>query len=259
MKLTSPYKFPERVLVFGGGGVGKTQSVLSVASHIAQGNVHVIETDYSMAYERALATDFQDAEERTFIYQPEPEWESFCASLDEVAKNADPEHDWIAIDGISPSWDYVQDWYLSQVYGQDLTTYMVGLKAEYSDDSKGYNRALLEAMNWPMVKKEYTARVWRMIQRWKGHMILTAEAKQVNKDDEAEKMLFGPIGFRPAGEARTKYAMSSTLFLDHPDRNKWRLTTIKDRNREEQDKMDVREFAVDYLFGVAGWRKEKKE
>lgn len=93
-------------------------------------------------------------------------------------------------------------------------------------------------------------------------MVLTAEAKSIGKRDlekDADaKRLYGPLGYFPSGQDTIRHAMSTTLFLDHPNMGEWRLTTIKDRQREEQDKLSVGEFAIDYLMAVAGWQRVKK-
>lgn len=259
--LESPYPFAERLLLFGGGGAGKTNSCLSIIRRVAHGHMHVIENDYSMAYMRAIATDFPEVEDRVTVYPADQDWQEWADTLAEAIGNADPEVDWVVADPVSPSWDAVQTWYLETVYGDDLPAYLVGLKREFKDDTKGYQAALLDNMNWSVVKKEYYARVYKPIQRWKGHLILTAEAKEISyfdRDDNEIKQLFGPLGFKPSGESRLRHVCSSTLFLAHPKRNEWTMTSVKDRNRKEQDRLPIDDFATDYLMGVAGWEIVRK-
>lgn len=261
MKITSPHPFAERLLLFGGGGAGKTEAVLSIAEHLSVGTMHVIDTDYSMAYERAIATTHPDAADRVEVHACDPEWEPFSEALAKVVATADPMVDWLVVDPISPSWQWVQDWYLELVYEDDLAAHLIALKREHANDLKAYQAAVLDDMNWGTVKKEYEKRVWRQIQRWKGGMVLCAEAKMLgyhdNKDTETQQ-LYGPIGFKPVGEGRLSHVAATNLFLDHPRRGEWRMTTVKDRNRAEIDKEQVGEgFAVDYLVGVAGWQMVK--
>lgn len=258
MKIVNTNPFSERILLFGGGGVGKTNTVLSVAAGIAEGEMHVVESDYSLAYDRALATDFAEAADRVHVYAATPDWQDFLSRVQEAVTAANPECDWLVIDPVSSSWDWVQEWALDAQYGMDLVQMLVDLKKQYGTDSKGYGAALSEMMNWNLVKKEY-AKLYRAIQRWKGHLILTAEAKATGnreKDDET-KMLYGPLGFKPAGEGRLKHIASTTLFLDHPKRGQWRMTTIKDRNREEMERETIDNFAIDYLVARAGWEPER--
>ena len=256
IKIVSPHRFAERILLFGGSGVGKTNTALDIISNVAYGDMYVLDSDYSGAYDRALATDFVDIADRVDVRTPDQEWDSWIKELTDVTGTANPDHDWIVVDPVHSSYDWVQEWVLEQVHGGDLARMLMDLKKTYPDP-KDYARARSDLMNWELVKKEYS-KLWRTISRWGGNLILIAEAKPVNqreKDDET-KMLFGPLGFMPAGQASLKHVCSTNLFLDHPSRGRWRITTIKDRNREEVDKMVVDSFAEDYLVEIGGWEKQ---
>lgn len=262
IKLNSPHRFRERILLFGGGGAGKTYATLTIADHLATGEMFVIDADYSAAYDRALSSDFADVEDMVHVTDVEPEWGAFIAAVEDIVNTADPEVDWLVIDPISASWDWVQEWVLAQVHGEDLTRMLIELR-KANPDARDYSRARGNLMNWELVKKEY-GRLWRAIQRWKGHLVLVAEAKAVRSDekDDETKMLYGPLGFMPAGQASLKHVASTTLFMDHPRRGVWRMTTVKDRNRDEMDREEVDDFGLDYLGGVAEWepvRRKKAE
>lgn len=258
LKLQSPHPFAERLLLFAGAGAGKTNAALSVIQYAAEGEMFVCESDYSMAYDRALATDYADVADRVHVTTADPDWDSYTEALAEVCTAGNPETDWVDIDSISPSWEYVQNWYLQQVYGDDLPAFLTQLKREHKDDLKAYSKALSELMNWGTVKKEYAAKVYKPIQRWKGNIIVTAEAKKVgDRENDDVAMEFGPIGYKPSGEPRLMYVASTNLFLSHPKRKVWKMTSTKDRNREELDDVTVENFAMDYLQDVAGWEMVK--
>lgn len=254
IKLQSPHPFSERFLFFGGGGVGKTNTCLNIILHAAHGDMYVIDSDYSGAYERALATDFKEVADRVHVTESDPDWDAFIKSVQDAIATADPACDWIVIDPVSSSYDWVQEWTLEQVHGGDLARMLMDLKKDHANDSKAYAAARSSLMNWELVKKEYS-KLWRAIQKWKGNLILIAEAKAVRNDekDDETRMLYGPLGFMPAGQANLKHVASTTLFLDHPKRGEWRMTTIKDRNREELDREVIDSFAIDYLQQIAGW------
>jgi hypothetical protein len=254
--LVSPWPFRERLLLTGGGGSGKTEAVLQIARHIEEGDMYIFDNDYSFAYNRALATTFQDVDERGNVHvheETEGTWESTMQVLSETIEEADPSKDWLVVDSVTPTWDYVQNWYQRQVYGEDKASHMVALRAQHSDDMEKYHKAMMEDMNWPAVKAEY-ARLYRMIQKWKGHLILTAEAKALGKkEDDETRMLFGHIGFKPGGEGRLHHVSSTTVFMFHPARGVWKATTAKDRNRDEMENTPIENFAMDYLKDIAGW------
>jgi len=259
-KLQSPHAFPERLLFYGGGGSGKTNTVLTYARYMPNdAMMYVLDTDYSMPYDRALATDFEDCEQQVAVHVADTEWDPFTTALAETVAQGNPAKDCIVVDTISPSWESVQDWYLEQVYGQDLPGHIVELKKTYADDAKAYHKALTEDMNWSAVKKEYARRVWTPIRRWKGDLILCAEAKALStQDNDDVKMLYGPLGFKPVGESRLSHVAATNIFLDHPKRGTWRMTTIKDRNREELDHAVINDFGMDYLMEIAGWTPARK-
>src|SRR5690606_8084923 len=146
-----------------------------------------------------------------------------------------------------------------QVYGDSLANVLLQARKNYKGTGDQFKVAKMELMQWDLVKKEY-ARFWRTIKRWKGHMALTAEAKQIGyweKDDADAQRTYGRIGYFPNGQDKIRHAMATTLYLAHPKGDRWTMTTVKDRGREEMDKAELEDFAEDYLVEVAGWRKKK--
>lgn len=257
MKLESPYKFRERVLLIGGGGAGKTTATLSMID--ASGlPADVIDLDYSMAWQRAIDTDFTELTDRVTVHSVEPEWTEFAQQLEKIVEDADGEPDrWLVIDSISPTWELVQSWYVQLVIGNDMGKFLAELRRD-TKDAQEYNRAVVENMNWPAIKKEY-GRVWRAIMAWKGHLVLTAEAKSIKGErDQDQVALYGQVGYKPVGEGRLHHVTSTSLFLEHA-RKGYLATTIKDRNREEIERKVIEDiedggFAASYLREVAGWK-----
>lgn len=251
--LKSPYPFPERFLFYGGGGSGKSNNSMNIARYVS-GDIFVIEADYSAAWQRGISLEYSDIADRVTIIAVS-DWPSHRDAMAKVLQMADPARDWIVCDSASPcTYQWVQDWTMEQMYGDDMATMMMELRRD-SADTRAYMKAKGDLMQWEIVKKEY-AKFWRAVQSWQGHMILTAEAKEIsswNRDDAALKRQFGPVGQFPAGQDTIRYAMSTTLFFDHPSHERWTMTTVKDRNRPVQDAVRVDEFALDYLLGVAGW------
>ena len=259
--LISPHRFKERILLFGGGGSGKSETVLNIASHV-QGEFYIYDNDTSFNYNRALQTTYQDLDDtgRVHVYEAtDNTWEDCLVQLTDMVGAADPDTDWLVIDSITPTWGWVQNWYQEQVHGQDLARHMIQLKREYADDQRGYNAAVTNDMNWPVVKKEYE-KLYRVMQQWKGHLIITAEAKGLGRDaDDDMKMLYGHLGMKPSGEGRLHHIASTNLLLTHPGQGEWKVTTVKDRNREELDGVVVEDFGKDYLMDVAGWKVKRKK
>lgn len=259
VKLSTPHPYPERILLYGGGGSGKTNAAISVIDHAAHGNVYVVETDYSASWQRAIYTDYPHLGGQVDIRNPDVEWESWTAELDAVVSAADPAVDWLVIDSITPTWEAVQGWWIAQSTGNDLPRHLAGLKKAHGADAKAYGRALTDTMNWPLIKKEYAARVIAPLQRWKGHLIITAEAKGVGDQDNDEiQMLYGPVQLKPSGEGRLMYLASTNVLLSHPKRGVWTFTSVKDRNRAEVEKQPFDDFGYEYLSEVAGWEIQRR-
>jgi len=255
VKLKSPHPFKERILFYGGAGAGKSEAVLNLARHTL-GRFWVYDNDYSFAYNRALSTDYADVDQegRMTVYEADEQtWLSCMETLQEMVAQADPAEDWLVIDSITPTWSWVQNWFQELHNGEDLTAHLIKLKLQHADDATAYNKAVLDDMNWPLVKKEYQ-RLYRIIQQWKGHLIITAEGKALGRrEGDEEKMLYGHLGYKPSGEGSLHHMASTNLFLSHPARGQWVLNTVKDRNRDEAENLEVEEFALDYLRDVAGW------
>jgi adenylate kinase family enzyme len=262
MKITTPYKFRERLLLMGGGGAGKTTAALSMIA-ASELPADVIDLDYSMAWDRAIDIDFEEARGFIEVHSTMPDWETAIELLEKlVEQHGDDRDRWLVLDSISPTWDLVQGWYVQLAMGNNIGKHMAELRRD-SDSTKEYQAALSETMNWPAVNKEY-GRLYRAIMSWKGHLVLTAEAKSIKGERDADQLaLYGQVGYKPVGQNRLHHVTSTTLFLQHAKKG-YTFTTVKDRNRvEEENKLvepiDDGGFSVSYLREVAGWQLDRKK
>jgi len=259
--IQSPHRFKERILVYGGAGVGKSTITLNIARHRPDDTFHVIDMDYSMTYERLLQTEYQDVEEQgnVIVHEIDAEWEEFTEKFAEIIANGDPDTDWLTIDPVTVTWEIVQAWWLDTVQGTDIADYMAQLRKD-TDDSKQYSAALAEAMQWPAVNKQYQQKFYRNFHKWRGHSILVSEAAELARTaDQDDKALYGFIGYKPKGQKTMPHAAATNVFLDHPKQDTWRFTTAKDRGRELQEKIEFTDFALDYLVEVGGWEMGMKK
>jgi hypothetical protein len=256
IKLESPWKFRERMLFTGGGGAGKTEAVLSIARRLSKGKMWVIDNDFSYAYERALETTYTDVrdEGRVEVIEVGDGWEPLVEATARVMREGDHNDDWLVVDSASPTWDAVQGWYAQQVMGGSLAEYMVELRKN-SADMKEFNKALAADGRWQFINKEYFDKFYGVIRNWRGHLILTAEAAAIGRDESDEiKEVFGHLGYKPKGQGRLHHIGHTNLFFVKRGHDRWTVTTVKDRNRQEVERMDVKDFAMDYLRGIAGWK-----
>lgn len=260
IQLRSPHPFPERLLLFGGGGSGKTEALLQIARHIGQGHVRVYENDISFAWDRALATDFQDVDQtgKVTIERADNTWENTLELVTTMVDESDADAgDWIVLDSMTPTWEQVRTWYLKKVYGEDASSYLINLKAEHANDLKAYNAALSASMNYDIINQEYF-KLYHQLFLWGkqgGNLAVTAEAAGLGGKEDAETaMIFGHLGVKPAGQKKLHHVASTNLFLVHKSREVWTMSTAKDRNRDDMENAQVDDFALDYLVQVAGWK-----
>ena len=251
--LVSPYGFKERMLLVGGGGVGKTNAVLSIARKV-KGKFWVIEDDVSPAYQRALETDFCDL---TNVDVTEVNgWEEFAAELAKAVEKGNPEEDWLVIDSVSPSWDAVAAWYNDMVHeGKSLSEYMVEVRARTAN-LNAFQSEFGADGKYQFINKEYFEKVYGELRKWKGHLIITAEADLLSdkERDQSIKDVFGHTGVKPKGQKKLHHVTHTVLVLGKRGPGDYWMTTGKDRNRSDMERQSVRDFAVDYLKGVAGWK-----
>jgi len=255
--LRSPHPFPERLLLFGGGGAGKTEALLQVARHIGVGHMYVYENDISFAWDRALATTFTDVDERGVVelHRADNEWNNTLEIVAKITAQADEDAgDWVVLDSMTPTWEQCRSWYLQQVYGEDAAGYLINLKSAHGDDMGAYSKALSESMNYDIINKEYN-RLYHLLFKWRGNLAITAEAQQLGGREDAEStMIFGHLGVKPGGQKRLHHVASTSLLFMHSARATWKMSTAKDRNRVDMENEIVDDFAIDYLVPVAGWK-----
>lgn len=260
LAIESPHRYPERMLLFGEGGSGKSSAVLSMARYMPGAQFWVNDTDISFAYDRLLATEYQDVDEQGNVHVLlSTDWDEFTANGEQIAKDADPKQDVLVVDNGTFPWQWVQDHHTNTMYGLDHDEFMVKLKKEHADDMKAYMAAIADGMQWPIINKKYHKGFYRPFHKWAGHAVIVAQSKPVGKQEKDEDIItqFKVHGAMPAGQKDMPYVMATNILM--LDRGKvqgkqtWAISTTKDRGRAKVDKMVVDEFARDYLVDVAGW------
>ena len=99
MILNSPMPVPERILLYGQPGTGKSRAALSVARILGPDQtMHVVDTDYSASYERLLWTEFTDVAEQGNIdvtVVDSDDWVGTITAVKEKAEAAE-KGDWLS-------------------------------------------------------------------------------------------------------------------------------------------------------------------
>lgn len=270
IQIISPHRYKERICVFGAEGTGKSSLTLNALRYDTEAVGWVVDIDYSYAYDRLISSEYPDLEGRVNVFTIEPEFDQLGETLDRIMEQANPEKDWLTIDPATHTWQMVQNWYSDKVHGVDLSDHLLSLRKksqdarnsaandkEVDDAKKGYGRDVVEDMSWPLINKLYQQGFYKRLHQWHGHYVLVCEADAVRKDaSEEDRATYGFLGFRPKGQKAMPYVAATNMYLDHPGREKWRMSTVKDRGRTLVEKMEFDNFALDYLVDIGGWERQ---
>lgn len=258
----------ERILGFGVGGTGKSAALLSIARKCPENAFYVVDTDVG-SYDRLLATQYTDvaAVGNVHIHDPE-DWDEALSMVNEASRVMGRD-DWLGFDMMTQTWDWVQEWFSENVFGQDIGDYFLEVRQAKQemrnkgkkDEGGGRDKKSLGAlegwMDWPVINKQYN-KIYRALLRCPGHVYLAAEQTKVGDDDDKDtKDLLGPYGVKPKGQKRLPHIPHTVLMFTKTRIGEFQLTTIKDRGRPELERASFEDFARDYLMRVAGWRPGK--
>lgn len=253
MILESPINVPERMLLYGHGGSGKSTAALSVLRYTA-GDMYVIDTDYSHSYERAIATEFSDIDESRLHVEAvdSDSWEEILPAVRKQAEAAQ-KGDWLVLDSITPTWGAVQSSYIRRRHGEDFLDAFAlsGVDASRSREDAD--------MNWTAINAEYN-KLYKALMGSPANVIITAEQDAIgDKDDAKVKTVFGGVGFKPKGQKSLGHVTHTVLLLSKTRVGEYQFTTVKDRGVKDVEDKKIIDFGRDYLLGTAGWRVVKVE
>jgi len=251
MKLNPPDNMPpERIIVFGNPGTGKSTAALSLA-RVTGGNVFVIDTDYSASYARLLATEFNDLANQVNVQVvSSDDWVGIITAI-RTAVDTATAGDWIILDSISPTWQALQTHYINIRHGNDFLDV-------FALAGKDATRQTTDAdMNWQAINAEYN-KLYRAILSTPAHVLLTAEQDAIgDRDDKKLQQLYGTYGVKPKGQKALGHTTHSVLWLKKNRSGEYVFTTVKDRGRDDVEDMSITDFGKDYLMKIGGWRPAK--
>ena len=252
MILNSPMPVPERILLYGQPGTGKSRAALSVARILGPDQtMHVVDTDYSASYERLLWTEFTDVAEQGNVdvtVVDSDDWVSTITAVKEKAEAAE-KGDWLVLDSVSPSWGALQAHFITLRHGDNFLDAF-----NRRGEATGVQTTDAD-INWQAVNAEY-ARLYKALFLSPAHVLLTAEADPIDdkRADQKIKQLYGLYGFKPKGQKALGHSTHTVLFAGRQRTGEYHISTVKDRGRDDLEKEPLNDFAKDYLMKVARWR-----
>jgi len=246
LTLESPWRTPERIMTFGTQGTGKSFALLTIARRIPTATFHVIDTDMSESYNRALDMTFTDLT-NVIVHRADPDdFMDMYNTAKKVAAMVKP-GDWLVVDGLTVAWAAVQSWFFTNAYGVDEDEFFMKLKKGQIEE---------DGANWTVINKRYF-KLTHEIFKTAGHLYITAESTPLGKKEESEtQKRFGAFGVKPAGQKRLGHMPNTVLLFTKMRTGMYQMSTVKDRDRMEMAGQPFGDFGVDYLVNVAGWKRK---
>lgn len=256
MPLHPALPIPERLLVFGEAGSGKSTNILDIAKWAQRtkspAQFHILDSDFAIP---RMLTSYPDLT-NVHIY-PAYDWTDYTEFLQAV-KTLTP-NDWVCLDFIGSAWQAVQSYYSTQVFKKTLGNYFLEVRKSIDKDAKSLS-ALQGWTDWQVVNALYKNWVTPLLFRGHYHIYATAKSTQLSSDKQPSetsntRQLFLRYGVKPTGQKDLPYQFHTVLVSGfHPRTKERTLTTVKDRERSELSGLPVHSFTQDYLVGVAGWK-----
>ena len=250
MTWVSGRRAPERIMLYGPAGAGKSEAILAIAAKVAPRAVRVVDTDYAW---NVLLDEYEGDNIEVFEVDAE-DWDGLRGTVARLVDLTEPD-DWMCVDSSSPTWDAVQAWHTEKVYGLDIADYYTKLLTE-NTDAKNI-AAFGQITDWNVINRQY-AKLMRDFLKCRGHLLLTAEQTPTG-DNEVNQSVFGKYGMRPKGNKRLIHMPHTVIQMRKDAPGEWTMTTRKDRKRDEMDNQVVTNFARDYLMRKGGWHVEGVE
>ena len=282
MPLHNPDGLTERILLFGSIGTGKTTSYLKIAQWLqntgSKNKVYVIDTDFSLR--RMLVKNPKYKTLKNLTYFECTQWDimeddsdfrklteeqrekkinnSVVRVTKKILDTIEPD-DWFVVDFSDSTWSMVQAWFAERVYGKAIEDHFLLMRLEIQktlgEGEKPKQSPVFSGRgDWPTINKIYFA--WRdtILFQHKFNVLLTAKENDIEKDDEARtKRMFRRFGVKPSGQKEMAHQTHTVLYTDK-DGDDWIMTTVKDRENKYMDEQPVKDFVLNYLVPVAGWR-----
>jgi hypothetical protein len=256
MPLTSTSAAPERILSMGMWGAGKTHAWTTLSKWYRETNTpgifHVLDSDNTSL--RSL--DNTGNWEENVVRADVSEWTDLTGWTDKYTETA-VTGDWLVIDSIDAAWSLVQDYYISEQFGQDSADFFLAARKA---NQSGHPLASDYGSNWQVINRLYQRWIMKVI-RWPGHVYAATPAQQVTQPNQSGKGgdskdirdAFGRYGMRPAGQKNLGFQFHTVLLMASPSKDQYTVTSVKDRSRELLVNQPVSDFTIQYLCGTAGW------
>jgi hypothetical protein len=253
----------ERIFIYGAPDTGKTTGWLQIAETLRKGGARqeairfwVLDTDYTAL--RSLEEYPELAASGIVRYEQVADWGAATGVLRDFGMEVvSRPNDWIVVDMINPLWDMCQEDYIERAFGKDAEEFYMAHRL-----AQKRGGALDGFKDWSVINRSYNTRVAEVLKRASCHVYAVAAGKAVSSDLDSKmiKEQYETLGTKPSGQKDTSHLYHTVLLarkkrgatVESPIRT---LTTVKERaQRKRLAQVETSNFAMTYLFQVAGWR-----
>jgi hypothetical protein len=256
----------ERIMAYGGEGVGKTKGALDIARRMVGTGNKMWVVDIDNTWERMAPRELWADEGGPLEVMPARGWADEADALEGALSSAGRD-DWVVADSSSWMWDDVLEWYVGKVFGTELPAFLIQHRKHQLEEEKkataGQDATLVE---WNYINPLWHRVVTEPLTWAPCHVYVTAEAGEMRSDGRDSKQvrgMYGSIGWKPRTQKKLGFAMQTVLFMEKSATGEYKMQTVKDREDSRGPRVvwarePWSDFFTDYLRGVAGWKAGKK-
>lgn len=270
MAFTRTSPAPERMFLYGSPGAGKTAAIFSIARMIAftetPARIHLIDSDNAYF---DMIDEFPEADGVVlpiFIDQTEEgqEWNELTEAIDKALKDSDADRgDWICVDRVDPSWEWVQDNWARRAKKQTVDELRETGREKVESGKDKNLRAGMTGFEWGEVKTKFRKPFNKLMVSGRN-IIITAGVTNIGQYTDptgAKADTYGGLPWGAAGGAgslQLAHMVRDTICLRCTDSRKgvYLASTGKPRGRPVKARMEnavIKDFAEDVLVGRFGW------
>lgn len=220
-----------------------------------KGSVYVVDTELPSTIERT------GGDLGNVIGHSVSAWEDLNTRVKNVREQGS-DHDWLVVDNAANPWDMVQSYFVEKVHNAPSDT--VYLDWALSGGVGGGPIGGEFGKDWGVINKLYNAYMGQ-VQRFPGHVLMTTPAEVVKEPDRQGKggdsaeirQEYSRFGCKPKGQKALGHQVHTVLLLQNVGdsrKSDYRISTMKDRSREELAGEKFSDFVMGYLVKIAGWR-----
>lgn len=247
---------PERLLLCGGPGSGKTSAYMKVAEWLdrtgSPAKMYVIDLDFKARLDPSAGLD------NLVIRDDLEEWRSIKGAAIDCRQAGSRENgDWLVVDMMDRLWADAQKFYTNMALGKDLDDLFIDWrKGNVENPSTGRGGNPFEAAygkDWQAINAMYDTVMYN-ITRFPGNVLMTSGIQSIGEDEKDANIIrmFGKWGVRPAGQKRLGHVAADTLLMQATTKG-WTYSQLRGTGREEFKNEPVGDFVMDYLCKRAGW------